>query len=77
MRVVNVPEVFVMVLDVIPDKAALIADTEAERVEMLPLRVDREALSPVTCDIVWVCPSNATALPFTVRELASIAENVI
>ena len=72
----NVPVDLVMVLLVTPDKAVLIADTEAERVEMLPLRVVKEASSPVTCAIVWVCPSNATALPFTVNELASRVEKV-
>ena len=72
----NVPVDLVMAFCVTPVKALLIAETDADTVAMFPLRVDSEALSPVTCDIVWVCPSNATALPFTVNELASRVEKV-
>ena len=53
-RLVNVPVDLVMAFYVTPVNAVLIADTEEERVEMSPLRVDREALSPVTSAIVWV-----------------------
>ena len=72
----NVPVDLVMAFYVTPVKAVFIADTEADTAEMSPLRVVREALRPVTCAIVWVCPSNATALPFTVNELASMVEKV-
>lgn len=72
----NVPVDLVMAFYVTPVKAVFIADTEADTAEMSPLRVVREALRPVICAIVWVCPSNATALPFTVNELASMVEKV-
>ena len=72
----NVPVDLVMAFYVTPDKAVFIAETDADTVAMFPLRVVREASRPVTCDMVWTCPSKATALPFTVNELASRVEKV-
>lgn len=73
----NVPSVLVMAVSVIPESFASIAETDADTVAMFPLRLVREASSPVTYAIVWVCPSNATALPFTVNDDAWRLENVI
>ena len=53
-RLVNVPVDLVMAFYVTPVNAVPIADTEEDTVAMSPLRVDREALSPVTSAIVWV-----------------------
>ena len=72
----NVPVDLAMAFYVTPDRTVFIAETDADTVAMFPLRVVREASSPVTCAIVWTCPSSATALPFTVNELASRVEKV-
>lgn len=63
-RFVKVPVFFVMEVDVIPFNSLCVCPDEANPESAVP--------SPLTSAIECVCPSSATAFPWTVRLVASI-----